>query len=258
MDFGICELSVIPLRREPAHKSEIVSQLLFGEAYRILEKKPEWLRIAAAYDDYEGWLERKQHEPLATALYKKLAKTPQPVALEVACAATSAQRQVPIVIGSTLPDFDGMNFRIGEEQFVYNGQAITPGASYDYDKIIEKCARRFLHAPYLWGGRSPFGIDCSGFTQVVFKLLGVPLKRDAYQQAMQGRDVDFIDLAKEGDLAFFENKEGRITHVGILLKDKRLIHASGRVRIDRLDAFGIYNDETKKYSHNLKMIKRVL
>lgn len=258
MDFGICELSVVPLRREPAHKSEIVSQLLFGEAYRILEKKAEWLRIAAAYDDYEGWLERKQHEPLTPGVYKKFTSSKQPVALEVVSAATSAQRKVPIVIGSTLPEFDGMNFRIGDEQFVYNGQAITPGAGYDFDKIVEKCVLKFLHAPYLWGGRSPFGIDCSGFTQVVFKLLGVALRRDAYQQAMQGRDVDFIDLAKEGDLAFFENKEGRITHVGIILKDKKLIHASGKVRIDRIDAFGIFNEETRKYSHNLKMIKRVL
>lgn len=258
MDFGICELSVIPLRSEPTHKSEIVSQLLFGESYKIIEKKPEWLRISAAYDGYEGWMERKQFEPISAALYKRLAKVKQPVALEVASAATSSKRKVPIVIGSTLPDFDGMNFKIDDEQFVYNGQAITPGNNYDYDKIIEKCAMKFLHAPYLWGGRSPFGIDCSGFTQVVFKLLGVPLKRDAYQQAQQGRDVGFIDLAKEGDLAFFSNKEGKIVHVGIVLKDKKLIHASGRVRIDKVDSFGIYNEETKKYSHNLKLVKRVL
>ncbi|MDZ4847360.1 MAG: C40 family peptidase [Chitinophagales bacterium] len=258
MDFGICELSVIPLRSETSHKSEIVSQLLFGETYQVLEKKPEWLRIRTTYDDYEGWMERKQFEPISAGQYKKLANNKQPVALEVASAASSAKRKVPILIGSTLPDFDGMNFKIDDEQFVYNGQAIMPDASYDYDKIIEKCALKFLHAPYLWGGRSPFGIDCSGFTQVVFKLLGVALKRDAYQQAMQGRDVDFIDLAKEGDLAFFENKEGKITHVGIILKDKRLIHASGKVRIDRVDSFGIYNEETKKYSHNLKVVKRVL
>lgn len=258
MDFGICELSVVSLRKEPAHKSEIVSQLLFGEAYRILEKKPEWLRIAAAYDDYEGWIDRKQHEPLSVSVYKKITASKQPVALEVASAATSAQRKVPILIGSTLPEFDGMNFRIGDEQFIYNGQAISPNAGLEYDKVIEKCALKFLHAPYLWGGRSPFGIDCSGFTQLVFKLLGVALKRDAYQQATQGRDIDFIDLAKEGDLAFFENKEKRISHVGMLLKDQKIIHASGKVRIDRIDAFGIYNEETHKYSHNLKVIKRML
>lgn len=258
MDFGICELSVLPLRSETSHKSEIVSQLLFGEAYQVLEKKPEWLRIRTAYDDYEGWMERKQFEHIPAGLYKKLATEKQPVALEVVKAATSSKRQIPILIGSTLPEFDGMNFKIGDEQFVYNGQAIMPDTTYDYDKIIEKCALKFLHAPYLWGGRSPFGIDCSGFTQVVFKLLGVALKRDAYQQAQQGRDVDFIDLAKEGDLAFFENKEGKISHVGIVLKDKKLIHASGKVRIDRVDSFGIYNEETKKYSHNLKVVKRVL
>lgn len=258
MDFGICDLSLICLRSEPSHKSEIVSQLLFGETCQVLEKKPEWLRIRADYDDYEGWIDRKQFRQITANLFKKLSGQKNPIALEAVNAAAGSGKKRLILIGSTLPEFDGMNFKIGDEQFVYNGQAIIPGNNYDYDKIIEKCAMRFLYAPYQWGGRGPFGIDCSGFTQVVFKLLGVPLKRDAYQQAQQGRDVDFIDLAKEGDLAFFENKEGRISHVGIVLKDKRLIHASGRVRVDRIDTFGIYNEETKKYSHNLKMIKRVL
>ncbi len=174
--------------------------------------------------------------------------------------ALSSVRQLPVLIGSTLPSFDGMNFKLKNEKFVYNGQAITHGNGNDYDheKILEKCALKYLHAPYLWGGRSPFGIDCSGFTQMVFKLMDVRLKRDAYQQAQQGKDIGFADLAQEGDLAFFENKEGKISHVGIILKNKKIIHASGCVRIDKIDAYGIFNEETKKYSHNLKVIKRVL
>ncbi len=258
MEFGVSELSVIPLRSEPSHKSEIVSQILFGETYQTLSKKKEWLQVKTAYDDYEGWLDRSQHTQIGLKEYKKLSGNHQPVALDVVNVASGLKRQVPLVIGSTLPDFDGMNFTLNDEKYVYNGQAIIPGNNYDYEKIIEKCAARFLNAPYLWGGRSPFGIDCSGFTQVVFKLLGVSLKRDAWQQAQQGSHIDFIDLAKEGDLAFFQNKEGKISHVGMILKEKQIIHASGKVRIDRIDSYGILNSETKKYSHQLKMMKRVL
>ncbi|HRG90423.1 MAG TPA: C40 family peptidase, partial [Chitinophagales bacterium] len=122
--------------------------------------------------------------------------------------------------------------------------------------VFERVAMRYLNAPYLWGGRSPFGIDCSGFTQVVFKFADVQLMRDAYQQAEQGAMVNFVEESQPGDLAFFSNDNGKIIHVGIVLKDQRIIHSSGKVRIDRLDHFGIYNADTKKYSHQLKVIKR--
>ena len=116
---------------------------------------------------------------------------------------------------------------------------------------------RYLNAPYLWGGRSPFGIDCSGFTQLVFKFAGIKLQRDAYQQGGQGSIINFIEEVQPGDLAFFSNDEGAIIHVGIMLKDNRIIHSSGKVRIDKIDHFGIYNAETKKHSHLLKLIKRM-
>lgn len=258
MEYGICELSVVPLRKEPSNKSEIVSQLLFGETYTVLEKKLEWLLLKTAYDDYEGWLDRKQHTPLGKREFNKISGNRQPVSLDLVNTISSPARHMKILIGSTLPFFDGMHFSMHEEKFVYNGQAIMPENSYDHEKILEKCALKYLHTPYLWGGRGPFGIDCSGFTQMVFKLLGVNLKRDSYQQAAQGRNVDFIDLAKEGDLAFFSSKEGKIVHVGIILKGNRIIHASGKVRIDKIDSYGIFSEETKKYSHNLKAIRRML
>ncbi|GIV33119.1 MAG: hydrolase Nlp/P60 [Chitinophagales bacterium] len=259
MEYGICRLSMIPLRKEPGHKSEMVTQLLFGETYEVISRKNDWLSIKSTYDDYTGWIARNQHAPCSKAYYLELCQNRQPVALDIVSMALSSERQLPVLIGSTLPAFDGMNFRLGSEKFVYNGQAIIHenNNGFNREKILEKCALKFLHAPYLWGGRTPFGIDCSGFTQVVFKLLDVRLKRDAYQQAISGFDVPFAETANEGDLAFFEDKEGKITHVGIVLKNKRIIHASGKVRIDPFDAYGIYNPETRKYSHKLKMIKRI-
>ncbi|MCY7361282.1 MAG: C40 family peptidase, partial [Ignavibacteria bacterium] len=127
----------------------------------------------------------------------------------------------------------------------------------DEDQITE-IALKYLNAPYLWGGRSPYGIDCSGFTQMVYKFFGIRLKRDAYQQAEQGRTIDYIDHTQTGDLAFFHNEDGKIKHVGIILQHKKIIHASGCVRIDSIDHHGIYNHDKKTYSHNLRFFKRIL
>lgn len=258
MKHGIALLSVIPLRKEPTHRSEMVSQLLFGETYEVLETQGTWLKLRADYDGYEGWIDQPQHSPLSGKDYTQLSNAPLGIALDLVGSATSSEKLIPIVAGSSLPDYDGMNFKIVKEKFIYNAQALVPDSGKQVNGMLEKIAVRYLHAPYLWGGRSPFGIDCSGFTQTVFKFLGVALKRDAYQQAEQGSTINFVEETQPGDLAFFNNEEGKIIHTGIVLKDNRIIHASGKVRIDKLDHFGIYNADTKKYSHTLKIIKRLL
>ncbi len=253
MNIGICKLSIVPIRKEPTHRSEQVSQLLFGESYTIInENQSNWVEIRCAWDGYEGWIDTAQHTPL-----NDNEPSNEGIALETLCVASSSLSSISVLAGSSLPNFDGLNFKIGKEKFVYNGQALLPDTIKNTN-LLDKIAMRYLHAPYLWGGRSPVGIDCSGFTQVVFKFLAIALKRDAYQQAEQGLTLNFLEEAHPGDLAFFNNEEGKITHVGILLKDNRIIHASGKVRIDTIDHFGIYNADLKKYSHQLKIIKRIL
>ncbi len=115
-----------------------------------------------------------------------------------------------------------------------------------------------MNAPYLWGGKTPFGIDCSGFTQMVYKLNGHALLRDASEQASQGIALSFIEESEPGDLAFFDNSEGQIIHVGIIMEDNHIIHAHGKVRIDRLDHSGIYNIDKKIHTHKLRVIKKII
>lgn len=249
-------LSVVPLRAENKHQSEQISQLLFGETATLISKSKEWIKVKCDIDNYEGWLLKNQLQEITEKDYQEINKN-FGIALEIASSSTSSELNIPIVTGSTLPGFDGINFRIGKEKFIYNGQSIQPDLQNN-KQYIEKIALKYINAPYQWGGRSPFGIDCSGFTQVVFKCLGLSIPRDAWQQAEIGEVVDFVQSTQLGDLAFFNNDEGRITHVGIVLKDNKIIHASGKVRIDTLDHFGIFQSETKKYSHQLKIIKRLL
>jgi cell wall-associated NlpC family hydrolase len=158
-------------------------------------------------------------------------------------------------LGSSLPHFKDRTCRLGPTAYRFEGNVKCPEKLLTTKGIAEN-AYMYLHSPYLWGGRTPFGIDCSGFTQMVYKLAGIKLKRDAWQQAEQGSLIHLVDEARQGDLAFFDNDEGRIIHVGIVLPNNKIIHASGKVRLDSLDHHGIFNQETKKYTHNLRLIKR--
>jgi cell wall-associated NlpC family hydrolase len=161
------------------------------------------------------------------------------------------------VMGSSLPHLKENECLLGSNKYWYDGQAKDVNAFADKNLLIEN-AHMFLNTPYLWGGRSPFGIDCSGFTQIIYKLSGIKLRRDAFQQAEQGMTLNFIEEAELGDLAFFDNAEGTIIHVGIILPGNKIIHAAGRVRIDKIDHHGIFNVDTKKYSHKLRLIKRIM
>ncbi|MCY7408809.1 MAG: C40 family peptidase [Chitinophagales bacterium] len=257
MNSGICNLSVIPLRTEPADKSEMVSQLLFGETFEVLEKNKQWLRIRTHADDYSGWIDAKQIKLISTEFLKKTLQPPQTILLDPTAVAYSNKGSLLLLAGSSLPNYSENKFYIADEEYKIEADTIETGVK-DLTSRIPWFALKFAGAPYLWGGRSLFGMDCSGFTGVVFKMAGIQLRRDAWQQSEQGILVSFIDVARAGDLAFFHNEENKITHVGIILEGKKIIHASGSVHIDTVDHFGIYNEEQKRYTHQLRFVKRML
>ncbi|GAB4140973.1 MAG: C40 family peptidase [Bacteroidia bacterium] len=257
--FGVCHLSVVPCRREPSDKSEMVTQLLFGDAFEVLEEKGSWHRIITEWDRYEAWIDRKQYLPVSRTTFENLKNNPAPVAGDLIQIITDHKtgNSFPVVLGSSLPFYHGGECRIEDNVFSFEGNVRPFETVTDRSSIIET-AMMFVNSPYLWGGRSPLGIDCSGFTQIVFKANGIRIKRDAYQQVEIGDAYSFVEEAQPGDLAFFDNEEGRIIHVGIVAGENKIIHASGRVRIDHYDHYGIFTPERGGYTHNLRIIKNIL
>jgi hypothetical protein len=252
--FGICNLSIIPLRAEASDRSEIVSQVLFGEHFAVLEKDRQWSKIKLHYDGYEGWVDCKQYQEITKENFELLSK--QEIALNadlVEYISVSDNSLIPIALGASLSFLDFPEINTKRYQF----EGLKASGTQAKSNLVAT-AYLYLNAPYLWGGKTPFGIDCSGFTQMVYKLNGYQLLRDASQQATQGEVLSFIEESEAGDLAFFDNEEGKIIHVGIMLENNYIIHASGKVRVDRLDHLGIYNAETNRHTHRLRVIKKII
>ena len=249
--YGICELSQVPVRKSPSDQSEMVNQLLFGDIATIESTDNQWMLIRTTHDSYEGWIDAKQISIIDKAIFNRLVnETPFFISSIMTRTESDNIGNVNIVMGSRLTSYLTSRYSINENHIDKKQNKIT--------KDIINNALKYLRSPYLWGGRSPFGIDCSGLTQVVFGMCGINLKRDAYLQAEVGSTIDFINEANTGDLVFFDNDESKIIHVGILIDNKHIIHASGEVRIDSIDHMGIYNEDAKKYTHKLRIIKRII
>jgi len=258
---GICALSAVPVRAEPNDRAELVTQLLFGECYQVLVTQESWLQVQLAADDYVGWIDAKQHTSVLPEYYADWCAQDHPRALDVVQAVSNATTKIPLTLGCRLPFFDGMNVRIGARNYFFNGTATNPTAAPDAARqaaLLRKTALMYLKAPYVWGGKSIFGLDCSGLCQQLYGLVGIQLPRDARQQIDHGRTVDFVTQARPGDLAFFDNAEGRIVHVGMVMEEGQILHAHGEVRLDPLDHNGIFNRDRQRYSHKLRLIKRLL
>lgn len=248
MQYAICNLGIVPLRSEPTHTAEMVSQLLYGETFKILEERARWSRIRTAFESFEAWIENKQFRKIEEADFQQLNSEAPRLSADLVEFVSGEEQLIPIPMGAAL---NGMPL------LQHNHSGTIASGSHGKEKLLET-AFLYLNAPYLWGGKTPFGIDASGFTQMVYKLNGYRLHRNASDQAQQGESLSFIEECEPGDLAFFDNPEGIINHVGIMMSDNYIIHADGKVRLDRIDHSGIYNSELRRHTHQLRVIKKII
>lgn len=255
---AVCHLNVVPVWHAPSEDAGMISQMLFGETCTVIQKKNKhWFKVNTTACNIIGWVHSVQLFLIDEVLFEKLNLNPA-LSLEICHSVFNDDYTKSIVIGSSLPQFDGISFQMPDNKYIFNGQATLVDGLETSPELLIKIARRYLLSPELKGGRSPFGIDAGALVQNVFRFFGILMPRFPLEQFLLGEIVDFAELAEEGDLAFCEDKEGQINHVGIMMGEKKIIHVYGCVRIDKIDHHGIYNTDLYKYTHKLRIIKRVL
>ncbi len=256
--YGICKLSVIPGRSEPSSKSELVTQILFGECYSVLEEQHNWLKIKIDTDGYECWINNLQHFPISEQSYHQIKSCSVAMSSELLQIVQSGKNHFIVPLAAQFPNYENKQFKIEATIYEVYGKVVqhTKTTAYNGQMCVD-FATMFLNVPYMWGGKTLMGIDCSGLVQICCALAGYQLPRDAKDQAQHGTPLTFLDEVQPGDLAFFHNEEGNIVHTGILINKEYIIHASGKVRIDKIDHYGIFSPELKDHSHHLRVIKRL-
>lgn len=249
--YGICKYSIVPVRSEGADKAEMVTQLMFGDVYQILAVQEKWLKVRNWYDGYEGWIDPKLHSNVGIDYYNRYQEAVHGVMISRNEELIINDIPTQVLRGSVLPFFDGKRIDLGMEKV-----EIDPEFVESNQVELHEIAKLYVGTPYIWGGKSPFGIDCSGLSQQVARIAGKKILRDASQQATQGQSIDRQDV-QSGDLAFFNNMQGKIIHVGIMNGPKEIIHAHGFVKLSRMDDYGILVDGASDYSHHLSHIIRI-
>ena len=246
--------STIPMRSEPSESSEMINQLVFGDFCRLIEDRGNWIKIKHTYDGYEGWVDRKMLENIPNSTWDDTVEWRMAVFAAIQWEDGGIQR---LPTGAFIPirqEADSLMLGVGagKGKIVKGSNLLSQQVR---PKLIE-VSKLFMYTPYLWGGCSGFGIDCSGFMQRVFRACGLFIPRDSGAQAKEGETIEWQDR-KEGDLIFLKKpNQSRITHVGLLRGDDMIIHASGRVRVDQLTEEGIYHSHHHKLSYHLVTIKR--
>ena len=253
MEYAVVNVPAAPVRRKPSHRKEMVNQLLFGESVRILKKSGNlWVKVRSLHDGYEGWM---THTLLMEA-DKRFANTRSVcITTDILSSIVIGEKKINVPVGSSLPFFTDGKGKLGEIEYFFSGHYFQRDIQQPGEELVKQLSTAWINAPYLWGGRTPLGVDCSGFVQVIYKLMGIDLPRDAWQQAQEGEPVKKLSEAKTGDLAFFDNKED-IVHVGIILGKDQLIHASGKVRVDELTKKGIQSEGPLPSGSRLRAIRR--
>lgn len=256
MKIARCIVTVAPLRKEPDHRSEMVSQVLLMEDMEIISIANEFLKVRCLYDGYEGWIHRFQivHLDEGAQIGPNLQMINGDPFRVVYCNG----EPLTMLFGSPLAAFDHGKSNFNGMDWVYEGRFWNAAEAHFNAETIKWVIDHFIHVPYLWGGRSIVGVDCSGFTQLVFRFFHQVLPRDAAEQSVMGETVGFIQEGKCGDLAFFDDEKGDIIHVGILANSHEIWHASGSVRLDPIDHVGIMHKETGERTHRLRIIKRIV
>lgn len=269
MKKGIVLHSIVPLRTEPNEEAEQATQLLFGETCTIREEFPQWNRVELDLDGQQGWVDAKMVSEMSNAEYqvyrKQYRRSTALVKYPIAFAVSANNGQtIPLTAGTRLPEYRDGSFSLLGVAFRIDPTMVCQQPLEMNQSNLLQLSRFFLNVPYLWGGKNAMGMDCSGFTQVLLSLFGKSLKRNASEQAQQGRQIAQLCSAKAGDLAFFDHEDGRISHVGILIDSERIIHCSGRVKVEKIDKKGIWSaeraDQTHpqgQYTHHLVSIRRL-
>jgi len=253
--------SIVPVRAEAREGAEQNTQMLFGELCEIIEEQPRWTCVRLESDGQEGWVDAKMICPMNSeeyASYRAALDGAATVAMPMVYAVSENNGQtIPLTAGTRLANYKDGRFEVLGVGFrIDPTMVITQPVELNQENLL-KTVRFFINVPYLWGGKNALGMDCSGFTQVVMSLFGKHLLRNASEQATQGTPVETLKQAQAGDLVFFDHEDGRISHVGIAIDSERVIHCSGRVKVEKLDEKGIFSAEQGGYTHHLVSIRRM-